>query len=234
MAVVQRGVTNEPGTHRCWRVVTMGPCAWILLRDPLTPQQQQELDAWLHTIGTTALAEPGYWFPIIVRDAKWAAIPLENVSTSCGFGVDIRYTKGLTGAEADATSDFREAASLASVETSEQLGFSPRQLISVSANCKKLIDMQILGCLVLHIATRFNAVVEVTTVRPASHSQGRHRRLLNREPWREFEEIDEYIRQMPGSIMPLYASSGMGHFSYSHIVDVEFLTNWLQNPRFYL
>ena len=90
----------------------------------------------------------------------------------------------------------------------EKLGFVPKELMLVSAICNQPLDHQLLAHILIELAGKFGA--------NQVNLQGK----IDNRP------------DLPGKVIEVPSEEHPGFVPI--IVDVEFLKNWLNHPRFYM
>jgi Family of unknown function (DUF6368) len=131
-----------------------GPGASVLLHDPLTKQQVNELDLWIQSITNelegNALNGYSFWL-------KEDALFPETVSRCC-FYLSIHNP-----------ADWAEE--IAVKQVVEYLGYFPPQEISVSSGCNQTSDHRTLGLMVLHLAEFYHGLIDMSgAITPPSQS----------------------------------------------------------------
>lgn len=121
-----------------------GPGASVLLRDPLTKPQVDELDVWLHSITSTLEGDApnGYSFWL-----KEDAFP--GTVSQCLFYLELDNPENL------AEEEERQ-------QLIEHLGYFPQQAIGVSSGCNQDSDHSTLGRLILHLAEFYHGLIDMS------------------------------------------------------------------------
>lgn len=234
-----------------------GPDASVIVREGLSRQQIMDLDQWIRSLGTGGLDElkDGMWDgSLLVRRYDLLGITDAPTSPSCTFWIDYKKERDLEWLDSQPHmearpgdripisfgyhEDLRLSIDERESQLREALGFDVKWRISVSAGCSEYIDHQILGRLVLEIATRYNGFVDMhgeiqplgfrppgssAVPKPGSRDEQEHR-----------ERLRAYLRQLPGKVFELHVGAWKPNAtpSMQHVVDVEFLRAWLAHPDF--
>ena len=125
-----------------------GPGASVLLREPLTQEQTEELDTWLHSIARE-IEVKGELFDTPER-TLWLKPDIfpEEVSF-CIFYFSIEDGAVYTEEESE-----RE-------QFQTQIGYLPAQAIHFSSGCNQKVDHHTLGLLTLQLAERYNGLISM-------------------------------------------------------------------------
>lgn len=122
-----------------------GPGAQVLLREPLTQSQTEELKAWIYSIGRNV--EVSEKFPSVMEFWLKPASFSEEVS-DCLFYFSIEDIS-------EYTTESERA------ELQEQLGYLPPQKVGFSSGCNQEIDHRTLGLLILQLAERYQGIIDM-------------------------------------------------------------------------
>jgi Family of unknown function (DUF6368) len=127
----------------------MGPLAWVRLAHPLADDQVAELATWLSTVAGASRA---------VGNREWE---LHSLSAGRLGGVRNRHTDCAIGVALSPPDPTDEEESFSDGTIERLLGYVPRQRIEVFAGCNQPADHAVLGALVLTLARRYDAVVDL-------------------------------------------------------------------------
>ena len=201
-----------------------GPVSAVLLPQELTPAQLKELKEWLDGISYDVTFEPTpdwclYEWDFHVYDTISIGGSYTGVGEPFGLGI-LPYSELETG----------EASHLKAA-----FGFWPKQELQIVAFCNGRTDHQILGQLTLHLAEKYNGVIDFNgaldppiDLLPFSFDADYWQRN-----WSEFElAFEEWMKDMPGKIVGIEYEVGNGRKWVSHKANLEFFRAWLQHPQF--
>ncbi len=200
-----------------------GPVAGVLLRRPLSQQQEEDLEHWLREHTSNLERSRLDWYTFFIRDGSPLGMT-EDCSTvqPCRFGLSAH----------DPANFVQE---VEQEQVVEALGYYPQQKLSIDAGCNRSIDHRILGHLTLLLAERYDGLIDMNGAITPPLQPGR-RYKLNEYPWHAIEEIHEFVQSQPGRVIEvLYEVSPWPWDTWVyHIVDTAFLRAWLKHPYFHM
>jgi hypothetical protein len=123
-----------------------GPGASVLLHDPLTKQQVNELDLWIQSITNTLEGDALNGYSLWLKEDVFP----ETVSQCCFY------------LEVHDPADWAEGTAVKQVV--EYLGYFPPQTISLSSGCNQTSDHRTLGLLALHLAEFYHGLIDISGV----------------------------------------------------------------------
>jgi hypothetical protein len=121
-----------------------GPGASVLLRDPLTKRQVDELDLWLQSIGQNMEGDATNVYTFWLKEDALFPDPVSD----CLLYLGLHNPTEL--ADEDECRQVRE-----------HLGYLPQQEIGVSSGCNQKSDHKTLGLLVLQLAEQYNGLINM-------------------------------------------------------------------------
>lgn len=190
-----------------------GPTSAVLLPAELNQSQTEQLEQWLHSVGHEVRAGQFGGWDFSIGDA----------TASGDFsGSDRPFAICLFKPELEP----HEAAVVKS-----HFGFLPRQALQIDAFCNGKEDHKLLGWLTLHLAERYNGIVDFlgALLPPLPLRSGAE----SWENWSDFAAaFDVWAEEMPGKIVSVEYETGNGRQWASHKADVHFFRAWLKHPQF--
>jgi hypothetical protein len=178
-----------------------GPVASLLLRQPLTEYQLEDLEGWLNEIGRITGVEnsPDERYSADFVFTNFPPLVTDPANPSCTFLLNLF--------DPEMNKEFRYEDDKKEILRA-RLGFVPEQLILVSAMCNQLLDHRLLAHFLIEMAEKFGAnLVDMGG---------------------EIEDRPD----LPGKVIESPSEEHPGFVPI--IVDVEFLKNWLNHPRFHM
>jgi hypothetical protein len=183
-----------------------GPGASVLLREPLTKQQENELEIWLRSITNHLEKGKGAYEFWLNEDA------FPGTVSRCLFYLSVEDTQQRWDEDEKR-------------QIKESLGYLPTQSIDVSSGCNRNEDHTTLGQFVLHLAEHYDGLIDMGgAITPKLEPEDRER----------LDEISASVRAMPGSVYEIEYTTAAGPRWVYHIVDMAFLQAWMEHPRFYM
>lgn len=195
-----------------------GPAASVLLSRALTPLEKDQLIALCAQLSDRVMKEyGGYWFNLqSLRPLEESAIELEYHPPMSLYFHDLD--------EESSPADIQQITRVTGFHVCDQL--------SIGAQTNAQTSHYAVGAMTLYLARRYQGLIDLGGTLEDNQFTVWHQGAREADMEQAIQMYQAYFEGHPGHLWSVPYELSEGEYWFSHYCDVEFMTWWLNHPRF--